>query len=61
MAKNSTHNHPKMEQNLYAKIDEIEISRMIRFQFDVPAIRGKIRIKDRSLIKDQYPIKICKL
>jgi len=38
MAKNSTQNQPKMEQNLYVKIDEIEISRMIRSQFDVPVI-----------------------
>ena len=38
MAKNNTHDHLKMEQNLYAKIDEIEISRMIRCQFDAPVI-----------------------
>jgi len=38
MAKNITHDHPKMEQNLYAKINEIEISRMIRCQFDAPVI-----------------------
>jgi len=38
MAKSSTHNYPKMEQDLYVKIDEIETSRMIRSQFDVPVI-----------------------
>ena len=38
MVKNNTHDHSKMEQKLYAKIDEIETSRMIRSQFDVPVI-----------------------
>ncbi len=38
MAKYSTHNHSEMEQNLYAKIGEIETSKMIRSQFDVSVI-----------------------